>query len=217
MHCIDLVVVSILCKPFSIYSTMCLWVCTLTQGTERIMEPGLKSLRTVRTLKEGMCLTIEPGCYFNDPVSWSSNTLPCGIKSLCNSNIFSLQNWKNTSLGLRLAITWVGVWFECVWIVCEDVDRTLFLCVSLSPCLSLSLSLVLTLTLCLSFSPYLSPSLFVSFSCLFLALSLSQVLDKALEDPKKECFINRNVLQRFRGCGGVSHYMFKNAFSINPV
>ena len=34
------------------------------QGTERISAPGLKSLRTVRTLEEGMVITVEPGCYF---------------------------------------------------------------------------------------------------------------------------------------------------------
>ncbi|XP_068696411.1 xaa-Pro dipeptidase-like isoform X1 [Montipora foliosa] len=34
------------------------------EGTERIDEPGLRSLRTTRILQENMVLTIEPGIYF---------------------------------------------------------------------------------------------------------------------------------------------------------
>ncbi|XP_078364591.1 xaa-Pro dipeptidase-like isoform X2 [Oculina patagonica] len=34
------------------------------KGTERINEPGLRSLRTTRVLEEGMVLTIEPGIHF---------------------------------------------------------------------------------------------------------------------------------------------------------
>ena len=33
---------------------------------ERNMAPGLKNLRTARIMKPGMCMTIEPGCYFRD-------------------------------------------------------------------------------------------------------------------------------------------------------
>jgi len=33
---------------------------------ERDPAPGLKNLRTARTMKVGMCVTIEPGCYFRD-------------------------------------------------------------------------------------------------------------------------------------------------------
>jgi len=48
------------------------------EGLERPKEPGLNSLRTTRELKEGMVITVEPGCYFidtlltkarNDPIS----------------------------------------------------------------------------------------------------------------------------------------------------
>ncbi|KAJ3290306.1 hypothetical protein HK104_006866 [Borealophlyctis nickersoniae] len=37
-------------------------------GTERINEPGIKYLRMRRKLKEGMVVTVEPGCYFVDPI-----------------------------------------------------------------------------------------------------------------------------------------------------
>merc|ERR1712100_188226 len=35
------------------------------RGVERINEPGIRNLRANRTLRAGMVITVEPGCYFN--------------------------------------------------------------------------------------------------------------------------------------------------------
>jgi len=35
---------------------------------DRPEKPGIKALRTARNLEIGMALTIEPGCYFIEPV-----------------------------------------------------------------------------------------------------------------------------------------------------
>jgi Xaa-Pro dipeptidase len=38
------------------------------EGAARIDEPGIRHLRTVRTLEAGMVITVEPGVYFIDPL-----------------------------------------------------------------------------------------------------------------------------------------------------
>ncbi|XP_022147628.1 xaa-Pro dipeptidase [Momordica charantia] len=55
------------------------------QGLERPKEPGLNALRTVRELKEGMVITVEPGCYFIDAL------LDPAIESSKTSKFFNVE------------------------------------------------------------------------------------------------------------------------------
>lgn len=38
----------------------------LPSTPERNKLPGLRNVRTARIIEEGLCITIEPGCYFRD-------------------------------------------------------------------------------------------------------------------------------------------------------
>lgn len=53
-------------------------------GPSRILEPGIRSLRTCRTLEEGMVITVEPGLYFNKYLLNESRQ---------DSNISKYFNW----------------------------------------------------------------------------------------------------------------------------
>jgi Xaa-Pro dipeptidase len=67
-------------------------------GKTRIDEPGLRNLRTVRDLEEGMVITVEPGCYF----------IPFAIESALNDrnlarflNAEVLERFKG-KIGVRI-------------------------------------------------------------------------------------------------------------------
>lgn len=59
----------------------------LGDATPRSKLPGLKSLRTTRTLKERMVITIEPGCYFIDTLLDAAFKDPNLAKFLVKSEI----------------------------------------------------------------------------------------------------------------------------------
>ncbi|KAE8637453.1 hypothetical protein CSA_004486 [Cucumis sativus] len=68
------------------------------QGLGRPEEPGLSSLRTVRDLKEGMVITVEPGCYFIDAL------LDPALKNSKTSKFFNVEavNKFRGSGGVRI-------------------------------------------------------------------------------------------------------------------
>lgn len=56
---------------------------------ERIMQPGLKSLRMARTMVEGMTLTVEPGCYFIDHLLDGSIADGSDFQKYINADVLS--------------------------------------------------------------------------------------------------------------------------------
>jgi Xaa-Pro dipeptidase len=68
------------------------------EGFERPTEPGLSSLRTTRELKEGMVITVEPGCYFNNVLLKSAKDDPVSTKFF---NWEEIEKYK-TSGGVRI-------------------------------------------------------------------------------------------------------------------
>jgi len=64
----------------------------------RSQRPGFRSLRTTRTLEEGMVLTVEPGCYFIDALLDKALADPV-ISKYFNNDV--LQRFRGTG-GIRI-------------------------------------------------------------------------------------------------------------------
>ncbi|XP_039255491.2 xaa-Pro dipeptidase-like [Styela clava] len=92
------------------------------EGTpERRTEPGLRSLRTARTMEEGMVLTVEPGIYFNWAVMAEAFDNPDWSCFLNREAIERFQNFGGVRIEDDVAITADGM--EMLTCVPRDVEE----------------------------------------------------------------------------------------------
>lgn len=78
------------------------------EGLERPKEPGLSSLRTARELKEGMVITVEPGCYFIDALLRPARDDPISSKFFNWEEIEKYKNFGGVRIESNLYVTAQG-------------------------------------------------------------------------------------------------------------
>ncbi|WVZ25739.1 hypothetical protein V8G54_004283 [Vigna mungo] len=78
------------------------------QGLERRKEPGLKSLRTIRDLQEGMVITVEPGCYFIDALLLPAMNSPMTTKFLNQEAINRYKDFGGVRIESDVLVTAAG-------------------------------------------------------------------------------------------------------------
>lgn len=74
------------------------------EGLERPKERGLKNLRTARKLEEGMVITVEPGCYFIDPLLIPAME-DSETSKFFNEKIYSFKNFGGVRIESDLYVT----------------------------------------------------------------------------------------------------------------
>lgn len=93
------------------------------KGHERIEQPGLKSLRTVRKLEQGMVLTIEPGIYFIEHLIQETLKNPEQAKFLVLDQIQRFRGFGGVRIEDDIAITADGVeLLTCVPRTVEEIE-----------------------------------------------------------------------------------------------
>jgi len=79
------------------------------EGVERSKEPGLKSLRSGRALKEGMVITVEPGIYFISAILEPALQDPEKSKFLVAEKIQRFKNFGGVRLEDNVIVTKNGI------------------------------------------------------------------------------------------------------------
>uniref|UniRef100_A0A182PP07 RAP domain-containing protein n=1 Tax=Anopheles epiroticus TaxID=199890 RepID=A0A182PP07_9DIPT len=88
---------------------------------ERSSKAGVNRLRTARTLKAGMYLTIEPGCYFIEPLLNKAYADPTMSKFLVKENLDRFRNFGGVRIEDDVLITKTGI--ENFTLVPRTVDE----------------------------------------------------------------------------------------------
>ncbi|XP_059152163.1 xaa-Pro dipeptidase-like [Physella acuta] len=96
------------------------------QGVERINEPGLRSLRTARTLQPRMVITIEPGCYFIDHLLDAALNDERHKKFIVEEVLRRFRRFGGVRIEDDIAITETGVEnLTCVPRTVEEIERVM--------------------------------------------------------------------------------------------
>jgi len=74
----------------------------------RIQEPGIKYLRTTRTLEEGMVITVEPGVYFGDALIEAAYANPDQAKFMNKDKIEQFRGMGGVRIEDGVAVTKTG-------------------------------------------------------------------------------------------------------------
>jgi Xaa-Pro dipeptidase len=93
------------------------------EGCERIDEPGLRNLRTTRELLAGMVVTIEPGCYFINPLLDAALANPEQAQFLVREQIERLRGFGGVRIEDDVVITEDGTeLLTCVPRTPEEIE-----------------------------------------------------------------------------------------------
>ncbi|KAI5022165.1 hypothetical protein ZWY2020_058895 [Hordeum vulgare] len=78
------------------------------EGLEKPKEPGLEALRTTRELKQGMVITVEPGCYFSDSLLMRARDDPICSKFFDWETIETYKSFGGVRIESNLYVTAQG-------------------------------------------------------------------------------------------------------------